>query len=98
MNTLYLGYYDYPYSGEAYILYKGKFKKYAFLSDEEIDMLYYLYLAKGDPLSWSNYWPYSRDEIDKFLEKISAVFDDVIISNDGTFEHIKLYKEDNENA
>lgn len=89
LKTLYIGLYDYPYYGVAYILNNGKFEKCE-LSDAEIDMLSYLYLANGDLLSWSDYWPYSRDEISECLGKISAAFSDIVVCSDGTFKFIRL--------
>ena len=91
MKTLYLGFYDYPYSGEAYIFNfnKGQFEEYN-LSDTEIHMLYYFYLYNANLNLWNNYCPFSRDEINECLEKLSVTFSDIVVCNDGTFEFYKL--------
>lgn len=93
MNTLYLGFYDYPYCGRAFMLNDGKFEKYD-LSDAEIDMLYYFYtyfsVFKGNSKLWKNYSPYSRNEINKCVEKLSAIFSDIIVCEDGGFDFIKV--------
>ena len=88
-KTLYIGLYDYPYCGQAYVLNGGKFEEYG-LSDAEIDMLHYLYRVNGDLRLWSVYWEYSRDEINECLERLSAVFSDIVVCSDGIFEYIKL--------
>jgi hypothetical protein len=89
MKTLYLGLYDYPYYGQVYILNNGKFEKYE-LSDDEIDMLYYFYLYNANLNLWNNYCPYSRDEINECLDKLSVIFSDIVVCSDGTFEYFKL--------
>lgn len=89
MTTLYLGYYDYPYSGDSYIFNDGKFEKYE-LSDTEIDMLYYFHLYNDNLNLFYNYCPYTRDELNECLDKLSITFSDIVVCVDGTFNFIKV--------
>lgn len=97
-KALYLGLYDYPYCGQAYVLNGGKFEKYD-LSDAEIDMLYwYLHILKGN--EWHPWDPssYTYDEIKEGSERILAGFSHIVVCDDGAFELIRLKWHEDEKA
>ena len=92
MKILYLGYYDYPYKGGAYIIEDNKFIG-QIISDEDIEDFEFLIFALYEFIpEFGEDKPYTRKNCEdkrKKLDKYFKEFDRIIACEDGKFYVLK---------
>lgn len=82
-RILFVGFYDYSYGYQAYILENNKFKEYNNISSKEYDALYELSLIDVPNND------VDKTKVVKILENILSEFDYIVICVDGRFYYFE---------